>query len=229
RVETVMDKIGMAEVLDSVPGDLTRLQRQTVALARAVVRKPKVLIMDEPVVNLVPEQQAETLSLIKDLQQEFELTTIYATSDLEAAKFLGDRIALLDRGRLIGVEKPELAEALVASVPDSDSRAVSETPTPEIHTVRHADRRALAELPWHLPLAEWPETLLGGLPRGISRHVVRYVEIGDEVLAIKETDDRQALREFDILGALGNLDVPLVEPRAFVSGRRSATGEKLSG
>jgi hypothetical protein len=106
---------------------------------------------------------------------------------------------------------------------------VSETPTPEIHTVRHADRRALAELPWHLPLDEWPETLLGGLPRGISRHVVRYVEIGDEVLAIKETDDRQALREFDILGALGNLDVPLVEPRAFVSGRRSATGEKLSG
>src|SRR5699024_6898463 len=106
---------------------------------------------------------------------------------------------------------------------------MSETPTPEIHTVRHADRRALAELPWHLPLDEWPETLLGGLPRGISRHVVRYVEIGDEVLAIKETDDRQALREFDILGALGNLDVPLVEPRAFVSGRRSATGEKLSG
>ena len=106
---------------------------------------------------------------------------------------------------------------------------MSETPTPEIHAVRHADRAALAELPWHLPLDEWPETLLGGLPRGISRHVVRYVEIGDEVLAIKETDDRQALREFDILGALGNLDVPLVEPRAYVSGRRSATGEKLSG
>jgi multiple sugar transport system ATP-binding protein len=66
-----MDKIGLSDILDSVPGDLTQLQRQTVALARAVVRRPKVLIMDEPVVNLVPEQQAETLSLIKDLQQEF--------------------------------------------------------------------------------------------------------------------------------------------------------------
>ncbi|SMX78395.1 DUF4032 domain-containing protein [Brevibacterium linens] len=100
---------------------------------------------------------------------------------------------------------------------------------PEIHTVRNADHAALAELPWHLPLAQWPETLLGGLPRGISRHVVRYVEIGDEVLAIKETDDAQATREFDILGALGNLDVPLVEARAVVGGRRTASGEALKG
>ncbi|WP_343207026.1 DUF4032 domain-containing protein [Brevibacterium oceani] len=100
---------------------------------------------------------------------------------------------------------------------------------PEIHTVRHADRTALAELPWHLPLAQWPEKLLGGLPRGISRHVVRYVEIGDEVLAIKETEDKQAMREFDILGALGNLDVPLVEPRAVVSGRTTADGQRLNG
>ena len=121
RVESVMDKIGLSDILDSVPGDLTQLQRQTVALARAVVRRPKVLIMDEPVVNLVPEQQAETLSLIKDLQQEFGLTTIYATSNLEDAKVLGDRIAFLDHGRLIGVEKPDLAEALVASVSDTDS------------------------------------------------------------------------------------------------------------
>lgn len=102
-------------------------------------------------------------------------------------------------------------------------------PAPEIHTVRHADRTALTELPWHLPLAQWPEKLLGGLPRGISRHVVRYVEIGDEVLAIKETDDQQAMREFDILGALGNLDVPLVEPRAVVSGRTTGDGQKLKG
>src|SRR5699024_2753723 len=101
--------------------------------------------------------------------------------------------------------------------------------SPEIHTVRHADRRALAELPWHLPLDEWPETLLGGLPRGISRHVVRYVEIGDEVLAIKETDDRQALRAFDILCALGNLDFPLFDLRAFVSACRSAPGAELCG
>lgn len=121
RVESVMAKIGLSQILDAVPGDLSQLQRQTVALARAVVRKPKVLIMDEPVVNLVPEHQTETLALIKDLQQEFGLTTLYATADLDDAKVLGDRIAFLDHGSLIGVEKPEVAEALVASVSDMDS------------------------------------------------------------------------------------------------------------
>ena len=57
---------------------------------------------------------------IKDLQQDFGLTTLYATSNLEDAKVLGDRIAFLDRGRLIGVEKPEVAEALVASAADPE-------------------------------------------------------------------------------------------------------------
>lgn len=120
RVESVTSKIGLSDLLDSVPAELSQLQRQTIALARAVVREPKVLIMDEPVVNLVPEDKSDTLALVKDLQQEFNLTTLYATSNLDDAKVLGDRIAFLDRGRLIGVENPEVAEALVASATDSD-------------------------------------------------------------------------------------------------------------
>lgn len=100
---------------------------------------------------------------------------------------------------------------------------------PQIYAVHRADYGAIAELPWHQPLREWSEDLLGGLPRGISRHVVRFVEIGDEVLAIKETDDRQALREFDILGVLGNLAVPTVEPRAYITDRTTAESAKLPG
>lgn len=119
RVESVTSKIGLSDLLDSRPGELTQLQRQTIALARAVVRSPKVLIMDEPVVNLVPEDQADTLALVKDLQQEFHLTTLYATANLDDAKVLGDRIAFLDHGHLIGVEKPEVAEALLSSIADA--------------------------------------------------------------------------------------------------------------
>ncbi|WP_309132242.1 DUF4032 domain-containing protein [Brevibacterium sp.] len=102
-------------------------------------------------------------------------------------------------------------------------------PAPSIHAVYRADHSAIEKLPWHLPLKDWPEQFLGGLPRGISRHVVRFVEIGDEVLAIKETDEHRALREFDILGVLGNLDVPTVEPRAIVTDRTTESGQPLPG
>ncbi|MGO2986029.1 MAG: DUF4032 domain-containing protein, partial [Brevibacterium aurantiacum] len=104
-----------------------------------------------------------------------------------------------------------------------------ETTAPQIHAVHSADHDAIAQLPWHLPLGDWPHDFLGGLPRGISRHVVRFVEIGEEVLAIKETDDRRALREFDILGVLGNLAVPTVEPRAYVTNRSTTSAKELPG
>lgn len=106
---------------------------------------------------------------------------------------------------------------------------MSGSPAPQIHAVYSADHQALADLPWQLPLRDWPEDCLGGLPRGISRHVVRFVEIGEEVLAIKETDDSRALREFDILGVLGNLAVPAVQPRAYVTNRRTTSATELPG
>ena len=73
---------------------------------------------------------------------------------------------------------PTTADTGASTAPDN-SAAAPGPPVPEIHAMRHSDHAALAELPWHLPLADWPENLLGGLPRGISRHVVRYFEIGD--------------------------------------------------
>ena len=53
-------------------------------------------------------------------------------------------------------------------------------------------------LPWHKPLATWPEDLLANLPRGISRHVVRFVHVGDEVYAMKEITRQVAEREYEI-------------------------------
>ena len=62
--------------------------------------------------------------------------------------------------------------------------AETTTSGPTIHTVDPADRAMLAQLPWDLPLADWPTDLMGGLPRGISRHIVRFIENGDELLAM---------------------------------------------
>lgn len=85
----------------------------------------------------------------------------------------------------------------------------------------------LAELPWDQPLAEWPVQKLVGLPRGISRHVVRFVEISGAIVAVKETREHLAVREYYMLKDLVRLDVPCVRPLGFVRGRRDPDGNPL--
>ncbi|MFJ4819721.1 DUF4032 domain-containing protein [Streptomyces sp. NPDC088801] len=85
----------------------------------------------------------------------------------------------------------------------------------------------LLELPWDVPLEDWPEEYLVPLPRGISRHVVRYSRAGDEVIAVKELAERPALREYDMLRDLDRLGIPSVDPLAVVTGRTDASGAPL--
>src|SRR5690606_39631073 len=80
---------------------------------------------------------------------------------------------------------------------------------------------ALLDLPWHIPLAEWPEDILAALPRGISRHVVRFVRMSGRVIAIKEIGESVAHREYGLLRSLQRLDVPAVEPVGVITGRTS--------
>lgn len=82
-------------------------------------------------------------------------------------------------------------------------------------------------LPWEKPLATWPAELLANLPRGISRHVVRFVHVGDEVYAMKEITRQVAEREYELLRRLQKLDLPTVQPVAVVTGRHTRDGEPL--
>jgi hypothetical protein len=86
---------------------------------------------------------------------------------------------------------------------------------------------ALLDLPWSVPLEAWPAGALVALPRGLSRHIVRFVRLGDEVYAIKEVTERFAQREYRLLRDLARLDVPAVEAAAVVTDRRSADGAEL--
>lgn len=86
---------------------------------------------------------------------------------------------------------------------------------------------ALLDLPWSLPLEEWPDEYLAALPRGISRHVVRFVHLSGRVLAVKEIKEDIARREYAMLRNLRRLDQPAVEPFGIVSGRVGADGEPL--
>lgn len=86
---------------------------------------------------------------------------------------------------------------------------------------------ALLDLPWHIPLEEWPAETLAALPRGISRHIVRFARLSGRVIAIKEIGETVAYREYELLRQLRKLDVPSVEPVGVITGRRSPDGEPL--
>lgn len=86
---------------------------------------------------------------------------------------------------------------------------------------------ALLDLPWNLPLELWPDDAIASLPKGISRHLVRFVHMNDVVVAVKETTEEMARREYDMLRTLQRIDIPCVEPVAVITGRVSDAGEVL--
>lgn len=85
----------------------------------------------------------------------------------------------------------------------------------------------LLDLPWHLPLEQWPSDRIAALPKGLSRHTVRFAHLADHVIAIKETQLELAKREYEMLRKLEKLDVPCVEPFAIISNRHDSEGSPL--
>src|SRR5690625_6117656 len=94
-------------------------------------------------------------------------------------------------------------------------------------TAAHLDP-ALFDLPWHIPLEDWPEDLIAAFPRGISRHIVRFVRLSGRVIAIKEIGEVVAHHEYDQLRALRRLDVPSVVPLAVITRSEEHTSELQS-
>jgi len=86
---------------------------------------------------------------------------------------------------------------------------------------------ALLDLPWDIPLEQWPDSVLAALPRGLSRHIVRFVRLSGRVIAIKEIGESVAYREYELLRQLSRLDVPSVVPVGVITGRSDANGERL--
>jgi len=85
----------------------------------------------------------------------------------------------------------------------------------------------LLQLPWQVPLADWPTQHLVALPRGISRHVVRFLAVGEDILAAKEILEEVAVHEYRLLTELKRLGVPSVEPVGVVLGRVDVDGDPL--
>jgi multiple sugar transport system ATP-binding protein len=106
KVQWASQLFGIDHLLDRRPRQLSGGERQRVALARALVREPTALLLDEPLSNLDAKLRASARTEIKQFQQRVGITTIYVTHDQVEAMGMGDRIAVIDHGRIRQVGTP---------------------------------------------------------------------------------------------------------------------------
>jgi ABC-type sugar transport system ATPase subunit len=106
RVERTAALLDIGALLDRLPKHLSGGQRQRVAMGRALVREPTVFLLDEPLSNLDAKLRVQVRAEIKELQARMRTTMVYVTHDQVEAMTLGDRVAVLDRGRLQQVAAP---------------------------------------------------------------------------------------------------------------------------
>jgi multiple sugar transport system ATP-binding protein len=106
RVRSAASSLGIEQLLDRRPRQLSGGQRQRVAVGRAIVREPKVFLMDEPLSNLDAKLRVEARSFISKLHQSLETTFIYVTHDQTEAMTMGTRICVLDHGVLQQIDSP---------------------------------------------------------------------------------------------------------------------------
>lgn len=107
RVDTMLEQVRISEYQDRRPDRLSGGQQQRIALARAIVIHPQVLLMDEPLSNLDAKLRIEMRSVIREIQNEVGITTVYVTHDQEEALAISNRIAVMNHGVIQQIGCPE--------------------------------------------------------------------------------------------------------------------------
>lgn len=107
KVRDIAEKTGITEHLNKKINELSGGQQQRIAIARAIVLQPKILLMDEPLSNLDAKLRVSTREEIRKLQKTFGITTIYVTHDQEEAMAISDRIAVFNVGKLEQIGTPK--------------------------------------------------------------------------------------------------------------------------
>jgi phospholipid/cholesterol/gamma-HCH transport system ATP-binding protein len=101
RVKELLSSVGMEQDLKKMPSDISGGMQKRVGLARALALQPEILLLDEPTAGLDPITSGEIDDLVLKLQEEHALTSIVVTHDLQSARTIADRVALLDKGKVV--------------------------------------------------------------------------------------------------------------------------------
>jgi ABC-2 type transport system ATP-binding protein len=105
RIPEILDRVGFPGERAAAPmEDLSRGMQQKVALARALLTSPVLLLLDEPTTGLDPRAKREVQAFIREVRREHDTTTLLCTHDMDEAEALSDRVGILDGGRLLALE-----------------------------------------------------------------------------------------------------------------------------
>jgi len=102
-VEEVLDAVGLRDKIDEMPSDLSGGQRKRIGIARTLILKPEIMLYDEPTAGLDPITSQEIITLINNVQKQYNTSSIIITHDLTCAKETGNRVAMLLDGRFVKV------------------------------------------------------------------------------------------------------------------------------
>jgi multiple sugar transport system ATP-binding protein len=173
--------LDLEEYLDRKPRALSGGQRQRVAMGRAIVRKPQVFLMDEPLSNLDAQLRVQTRTQIAALQRRLAVTTIYVTHDQVEAMTMGDRVAVMFDGRLQQIDSPN---RLYARPANSLVARFIGSPAMNLHDVPLVD--GCADLSgYRVPLPrEVTSSLNGRVLLGFRPEAVELVAAGEEGLTV---------------------------------------------
>ena len=106
RAMAMLERVGLGALADRSPATLSGGQRQRVAMARALVIQPQLLLLDEPLAALDVKLRVELRAMVRELQIESKVTTVFVTHDQEEALALSDIVAVMDRGRIVQMGAP---------------------------------------------------------------------------------------------------------------------------
>ncbi len=116
RIVAVLRRLGLEEEAAYQPVEnLSRGMQQKVAIARAFLTRPILLLLDEPTTGLDPRSRREVQAFVRELRNEHDATIVLTTHDMHEAEQLCDRVAVIDRGRIVALGTPEALKARVAS------------------------------------------------------------------------------------------------------------------
>jgi len=139
RVAEVLEQVGLSvKVADRLPSEFSGGQRQRIAIARALASRPELLLLDEPVSSQDISIQAQILNILKDLQAEYGLATLFVSHDLATVRFMCDEVRVIYLGRIVeegpaakictAPDHPYTAALLAAALPANPDAAEVETP-----------------------------------------------------------------------------------------------------